>query len=97
MWMRWRTVRLEEGASSSRLVRPFVLLATPLTEPSPGPFSWKNFVDLADHKQTVPASKGKKMFCDKDAREVLGMKYHSMEETTKDTLVEFKARGWYES
>jgi hypothetical protein len=34
------------------------------------------------------------MWCDKLAKEVLGMRYRSVEETTKDSLAEFKARGW---
>lgn len=28
------------------------------------------------------------------AKQVLGMKYRTMEETTRDSLVDFKQRGW---
>lgn len=29
------------------------------------------------------------------ARDILGIKYHTMEETSRDSLADFKARGWY--
>jgi hypothetical protein len=59
-----------------------------------GPFTWKHWIDIADGNHPGPPPKGKIMYCDKKAREVLGMRYRSREETAKDSLAEFKARGW---
>jgi hypothetical protein len=51
-------------------------------------------VDSTEGKDPGTAPKGKTVYCDKIAREVLGMRYRSLEETARDTLAEIKARGW---
>jgi hypothetical protein len=71
-----------------------VLLSLTETLCSIGPFTWEQWVDIADGKHPGTPPRGKLMWDDKPAKEVLGMHYRSAEETTKDSLAEFKARGW---
>ncbi|KAI0367236.1 NAD-P-binding protein [Pilatotrama ljubarskyi] len=71
---------------------------------SAGPFKWQDFVSIAHRvAESIPegntsydASKAKHAVVYNNFKGIstLGIKYRTLEETTKDSIEDFKARGW---
>lgn len=76
---------------------------------SAGPWSWQNFIDTANSldpppKLSKPLPKGNPgvgsqhscmyYFDNAKSQRILGMKYRSMAEMTRDTFADYEARGW---
>ncbi|KAI8986796.1 NAD(P)-binding protein [Trametes punicea] len=73
---------------------------------SAGPYKWQDFALIAHRiaPEAIPAGKSsyeptmvkraQKIYDNRKAIEILGMKFRTMEETARDTVEDFKARGW---